>query len=445
MVVDHYKSWQGSSSLATLIGGDRRYNFDWLNQVYEKDEIGFGSKKRKRIVKSGGRGSGLIVQDQQLIVQNQDPTPTYSWRCKNEDDCYSIKNYAAGVTLNDTNIFCVLKGEIAFSIYGGPGGYKTRSIGGVPYARNETVLTNLIKGQFVIEGFVINPGATRGRTDSNRDQFCVTGKLGLITLINNSPFHLHVSNYVMGIPEAYTLAEEGTDRRVAAVQAQGTSDRSRDQRFLVQTVPIRSTSVSCNQQHITIALRIALRKAGENAILKGNDTTYVTEFLKQTAPEILKNMGFKLFRPFYDWGMAEALFLSFVHLIEQQGIDLSDKKDTIELPSPEWFNTVTNELKKLYSAQIHMRDTYDTDLNRSKTVNSVTSKNAEIMPISFLDTAPTTPNDKKKYLAQILYAISHLKTLTHNQAFELIMTCFIGKVLTEGPSGHWWNCNWKAY
>lgn len=454
---DPFASWNNTADFAAMIGGERRFHFDFMNSVYDEEAaatgVGKGSKKRKKVVSSGGRGAAPMAIDQQLIVQNQDPYPTLSWRCRTEEDCYSPKNYAPNVSNSNTDIFCILKGEIAFSIYGGPSGYKARTIGGVPYAKNETVLTNLTKAICVIEGWVINPGATRGRIDSNRDQYCVLGKLGVITLINNSPYHLHVSDLVIGVFEAHTIRDSSTGQLVAAVQAHGTSDRTRKQRFLVQTVPIRSTSVSCNQQHITIALRIELRKAGERNVGNPGNTDYLKIFLTQTVPEILKNMGFSLFKPFMDWGRAQAIFLSYAHIIDQQGIrqkgDAEDKdKDTMALPSVEWFNTVTNELKKLYSNQMSMTGTYDTDLTRFTTLNSVTKKNSEERPIVFFDqqfTNNTSGFKKKQYLAQILFAVDHLKTLTHNQAYDLILRHFIGKVTTEAHPGHWWNVSTTKY
>lgn len=438
------------ASLENFIAGNEYNYVEFLKHKRSKG----GDNNKRPIRVSGGRAEGWIQLNQGLVVQNHTTIPRGKYRTNHADKVYAFGNYAGEMDPNNAIIFCVQRGELAFRMDNTFFG--DANIGGSNYADAQTVVTNLVKGSYSFLGVVTNPSETRGRVTEPGQPECVVGYFGTFTIVNNSQRHMRVGTQCLALLNANTTTQAGTTRLVAACQIIGHSHGATEQRFLMQTVPIRSVSLACNIHHITENIRAKLEHY-EEQILAGMaqlDDVFV-QFFTNDLKKLNLDMGYDLFEPFRDLTYVLGILYSWVFLIRleafkeieaeaeakrQQTAPLVVPTDTVNLPSMIWFREVTKVLRKLYANQQKVIGIHDTDIltlrmfrYSDKIANQKDSFGTAIQLLdnSMFTSGGLTLTQKKMYFASILTACFQLQSTLNCQAYELLRKFYLGRVASE--------------
>ena len=306
--------------------------------------------KRVKIYKSRGRQE--VQVEQQLIVQNQNPTARDYYRAVTEEEAlFPDTNFVPGLTIENQTVFQTFRGEWAFRVYGVNIGRSSKRTGGVPYPDFQTVTTNLRKGlRLVIEGLTGNPGATNGTSKPGGEPYATVVKFGIGKAVHNCRLDYRVGDYLMASYEAYTTVQN--EKKVNVIQSFGTTDGAMEQRFLIQAIPISSNIVSVNQGWIHTALLLEFQRL-ESEIGNINYYNYL-----ERVHEIIKEMGMEYFPILEDWARMDAILVTYHQMIRND----KSETDVIQLPSNQWYDACIELIKQVILNQKHSFNIYDTNL-----------------------------------------------------------------------------------
>src|SRR6185437_9093556 len=337
--------------------------------------------KRTKIYKSRGRQE--VQVEQQLIVQNQNPTAKDYYRAVTEEEAlFPDTNFVPGLTIENQTVFQTFRGEWAFRVYGVSIGRSSKRTGGIPYADFQTVTTNLRKDlRLVIEGLTGNPGATNGTSKPGAEPSATVVKFGIGKAVHNCRLDCRVGDYLMASYQAYTTVQN--EKKVNVIQSFGTTDGAMEQRFLIQAIPISSNIVSVNQGWIHTALLVEFQSMQNEA---GNID--YRQYLERVH-EIIEDMGMQYFPLLEDWARMDALLITYHQMIRND----KSETDSIQLPTNQWYDACIELIKQVIFNQKHSFNVYDTNLCK---ILPITGKKIEdfIRRMTTMMTAKVTRRSK---------------------------------------------------
>lgn len=407
-----------------------------------------GPKKKKyenercEIIRTAGRQA--VEVEQALIIQNQDPTARKHYRTNVRSEAlFPEKNFVESIPWNHPIIMLVFRGEVAFRRYGIRGSTSSIRMNGVPYTDFQTVITNLKAGErYTVEGVVGAPGGANGAGGSKESEpYGTVTKFGTAQIVHNTSIPYHVGDFLMACFKAYTTEIDGELQNL--VQAKGVTDEIRKQRFMIQPIPIRSTSISVNLAFIKAYLQIAIASGDKSP-------DQMIEYLG----ELLKDLGLHLFPLFCDYALVHLLILMKRHALIRTSIEGAEaNSDNFKLPDDEWFNTTIPKMYELYANQKELLNVYDTDLKRNRVFNlhrdpgsksttfDIASKKDQGIPHFFTEKnqqvqTPGTTNKTKKEIYELIdICLIELLTILLHQLQQWQWDNFIGKVTTAANKG----------